>query len=61
MAPLPSHGKNSDVLSDLVKALLRHLGRDWEGFDPITLKRLGQVGLEPNWCGYIPGNQRALK
>lgn len=53
MAPLPGHGNKSDALSDLVKALLRHAGRDWQSFHPITLKRLGQVGLEPDACFYI--------
>lgn len=53
MAPLPSHGNESDTLSDLVKALLRHTGRDWQSFDPITLKRFGEVGLEPDKCFYI--------
>lgn len=60
MAPLPRHGKNSDVLSDLVKALLRHSGQDWEGFDPITLKRFGEVGLEPDWCVYIQNREAIL-
>jgi Uma2 family endonuclease len=60
MAPLPKHGKNSDVLSDLVKALLRHSGRDWEGFDPITLKRLGEAGLEPDKCFYIQNREAVL-
>ena len=50
MAPLPKHGKDSDVLSDLVKALLRHQGRDWESLDPITLKRFGEAGVEPDCC-----------
>ncbi len=45
MAPLPWHSNKSDVLSDLVKGLLRRLGRDWESFDPITLKRFGEGGL----------------
>jgi Uma2 family endonuclease len=53
MAPLPEHGNYSDVLSDLVKALLRHTGQDWQSFDPITLKRFGEGGLEPDKCFYI--------
>jgi Uma2 family endonuclease len=60
MALLPKHGKDSDVLSDLVKALLRHLGRDWESFDPITLKRFGEAGLEPDWCVYIRNREAIL-
>ncbi len=60
MTPLPEHGKTSDVLSDLVKVLLRRLGRDWEGFDPITLKRFGEGGLEPDWCVYIQNREAIL-
>jgi Uma2 family endonuclease len=60
MTPLPEHGKTSDVLSDLVKALLRHSGQDWEGFDPITLKRYGEGGLEPDWCVYIQNREAIL-
>jgi Uma2 family endonuclease len=60
MAPLPEHGKKSDVLSDLVKALLRHVGQEWEAFDPITLKRLGKAGLEPDKCFYIQNREAIL-
>jgi len=60
MAPLPEHGKNSDVLSDLVKALLRHVEQEWEAFDPITLKRFGEAGLEPDACFYIRNREAIL-
>jgi Uma2 family endonuclease len=60
MAPLPWHGNESDTLSDLVKALLRHTGRDWQGFDPITLKRIGEGGLEPDKCFYIEHREAIL-
>lgn len=60
MAPLPEHGKKSDTLSDLVKLLLRHQGRDWESFDPITLKRFQQKGVEPDACFYIQNRERIL-
>jgi Uma2 family endonuclease len=45
MAPLPGHGRKSDTLSDLVKILLRYQGKDWESFNPITLKRLEQKSV----------------
>ena len=60
MAPLPGHGKRSDTLTDLVKSLLRHQGQDWEGFDPITLKRFQQKGVEPDQCFYIQNRQAVL-
>ncbi|MEG4806900.1 Uma2 family endonuclease [Microcoleus sp. F8-D3] len=52
MSPLPRHGKNSDILADLVKALLGHECRDWDAFTPITLKRINQQGIEPDYCFY---------
>ena len=60
MTPLPKHGNYSDVLSDLVKVLLRHAGQDWQSFDPITLKRFGEAGLEPDWCIYIQNREAIL-
>ncbi|ARI81945.1 hypothetical protein IQ224_17380 [Microcystis sp. LEGE 00066] len=38
MSPLPSHGNRVDTLRDLVKIILRRQGKDWQCFDPITLK-----------------------
>jgi Uma2 family endonuclease len=60
MSPLPRHGKNTDILADLVKALLRYQGKDWEAFTPITLKRAYQQGVEPDYCFYIQNRQRIL-
>jgi Uma2 family endonuclease len=60
MSPLLEHGKNSDVLADLVKALLKHQGLDWEAFTPITLKRASQQGAEPDYCFYIQNRDRIL-
>lgn len=60
MAPLLGHGKNSDTLSDLVKCLLRYQKQDWDSFDPITLKRFQQKGLEPDHCFYIQNRAAIL-
>ncbi len=60
MAPLPGHGKKSDTLSDLVKILLRYQGKDWESFDPITLKRFEQKSVEPDACFYIQNREAIL-
>ncbi len=60
MAPLPKHGNRSDAISDLVKSLLRHQGRDWQSFDPITLKRFEQKGLEPDKCFYVQNHEAIL-
>ena len=60
MAPLPAHGNRSRTLADLVTTLLRHQNRDWHGFDPVTLKRIQQVGAEPDACFYIQNWQAVL-
>lgn len=60
MSPLPRHGKNADILADLVKALLRQTGRDWDAFTPITLKRIKQQGVEPDYCFYIDNRAAIL-
>lgn len=60
MAPLAGHGNRSRTLADLVTTLLRHQNRNWHGFDPVTLKRLREAGLEPDTCFYIENWQAAL-
>ena len=50
MSPLLEHGKESDIIADLVKALLRHQGRDWDSFHPVTLRSGKKAGLEPDAC-----------
>lgn len=60
MSPLPSHGKRIDTLRDLVKILLGKRNRDWECFDPITLKLSKQAGVEPDTCFYVNNRQAIL-
>lgn len=60
MSPLPEHGKNADMLADLVKALLRSQEKDWEAFTPITLKQANLQGVEPDYCFYIENRDRIL-
>lgn len=60
MSPLPEHGKEIDVIADLVKAMLRHQNRDWDSFHPITLRSGQEVGLEPDVCFYIENYQAIL-
>ncbi len=60
MSPLPGHGKNADIVADLIKALLRDRGREWEAFTPITLKRIARQGVEPDYCFYITNRDRIL-
>ena len=50
MSPLTEHGNQIDVISDLIKAILRHQGKDWQSFHPITLRKGNEAGLEPDAC-----------
>ena len=60
MSPLPSHGNRVDTLSNLVKILLRRQGKDWQSFDPITMRMPFKAGLEPDTCFYIDNRQTIL-
>lgn len=60
MSPLPEHGNEINILSDLVKALLRYQGKDWQSFHPITLRYGNEAGLEPDACFYIENYQAIL-
>lgn len=60
MSPLPRQAKNADLLADLVKALLRQAGKDWDAFTPVTLKRMNLQGIEPDYCFYIDNRDRIL-
>jgi len=60
MSPLPRQGKNADLLADFVKVLLRQIGKDWDAFTPITLKRINEQGIEPDYCFYIDNRDRIL-
>ncbi len=60
MAPLPEHGNQADILSDLVKTLLRKTGQDWQGYGVITLRKGGVSGVEPDACFYIENWQAVL-
>lgn len=60
MSPLPEHGNEIDVISDLIKALLRHQRKDWQSFHPITLRYGKEPGLEPDACFYIENYQAIL-
>jgi Uma2 family endonuclease len=60
MSPLPSHTNRIGTLRDLVKSLLRFQQKDWQSFDPITLKQFKQAGVEPDTCFYIANYQAIL-
>ncbi|MBA3923478.1 MAG: Uma2 family endonuclease, partial [Nostocaceae cyanobacterium] len=47
MVPLPEHEKPKDLVSDLVKILLRKTGKRYEPFGSTTFKR-NATGIEPD-------------
>ena len=60
MLPLPEHEKPKEVISDIVKTLLKSAGRRYESFGSTTFKRQGAAGVEPDACFYIQNYQRMI-
>lgn len=60
MLPLPEHEKPKEVISDIVKTLLKAAGRRYESFGSTTFKRQGAAGVEPDACFYIQNYQRMI-
>lgn len=53
MSPLPAHGREANIIADVVKVLLDYLGQDYEAFTPITMDLPEIRGVEPDYCFYI--------
>jgi Uma2 family endonuclease len=53
MSPLPMHGKDANLLADIVKALLDQDGREYDAFTPVTMSLPEKSGIEPDYCFYI--------
>jgi Uma2 family endonuclease len=53
MSPLPRHGRDANILADIVKVLLDVQSRNYEAFTPITIELPEQGGIEPDYCFYI--------
>ena len=60
MVPLPEHEVQKDLISDIVKTLLKAVGRRYEPFGSTTFKREGIAGIEPDACFYIENYQRMI-
>jgi Uma2 family endonuclease len=60
MVPLPEHEKPNDLISDIVKLLLKRSGRRYEPFGSTTFKRQGRAGVEPDACFYIQNYQQMI-
>ncbi|MEH2093515.1 Uma2 family endonuclease [Nostoc sp.] len=60
MVPLPEHEKSKDLISDIVKILLKMAGKSYEPFGSTTFKRENTAGVEPDACFYIKNYQRMI-
>jgi Uma2 family endonuclease len=60
MVPLPEHEKPNELISDIVKLLLRRSKRNYEPFGSTTFKRQGKAGVEPDACFYIQNYQQMI-
>lgn len=60
MVPLPEHEKPKDIISDIVKLLLKATGRRYEPFGSTTFKKEGAAGVEPDACFYIQNYQQMI-
>ncbi|MEM6423935.1 MAG: Uma2 family endonuclease [Cyanobacteria bacterium P01_D01_bin.128] len=53
MVPLPEHEVPRDLISDLVKVLLRVTQQRYQPFGSTTFRKEGVAGIEPDACFYI--------
>jgi Uma2 family endonuclease len=60
MVPLLDREIPKDLISDIVKKLLKSAGRRYEPFGSTTFKRKGAAGVEPDACFYILNYQRMI-
>jgi len=60
MSPLPRHGREANILADVVKILLDSENRNYEAFTPITMDIPEVGGIEPDYCFYIDNWQAAV-
>jgi Uma2 family endonuclease len=58
--PLPEHEVPTDLISDIVKLLLRMAGRRYQPFGSTTFKQPGVAGVEPDACFYIHNCDRMI-
>jgi Uma2 family endonuclease len=60
MSPLPRHGREANIIADIVKALLDDENRNYEAFTPITMELPEVGGIEPDYCFYIDNWQAVV-
>ncbi|MBE9017440.1 Uma2 family endonuclease [Chroococcidiopsidales cyanobacterium LEGE 13417] len=57
MVPLPEHERPKEIISDIIKILLRRIGKRYEPFGSTTFTQEGIAGVEPDACFYIQNYQ----
>ena len=60
MVPLPEHEIPKEIISDLVKIILRKKGIRYESFGSTTFKKEDAAGIEPDACFYIKNYQSMI-
>lgn len=60
MVPLPEHEIPRDLLSNIVKILLKFVKKRYQPFGSKTFKKEGIAGVEPDACFYIQNYQRMI-
>ncbi|MGK7877864.1 MAG: Uma2 family endonuclease [Xenococcaceae cyanobacterium] len=60
MVPLPEHEIPKELISDIVKTLLKAKNITYQPFGSTTFKREGTAGVEPDACFYIQNYQRMI-
>jgi Uma2 family endonuclease len=58
--PLPEHEVPRDLISDIVKTLLKARGIRYQPFGSTTFKRENTAGVEPDACFYIKNYQQMI-
>ncbi|HEY9727118.1 MAG TPA: Uma2 family endonuclease [Chroococcales cyanobacterium] len=60
MVPLPEHEVPRDLISDIVKTLLKAKGIRYQPFGSTTFKQENRAGVEPDACFYIQNYQQMI-
>jgi Uma2 family endonuclease len=58
--PLPEQEVSTDLISDIVKTILRSRGQRYQPFASTTFKQQGIAGIEPDACFYIQNYDRMI-
>lgn len=60
MVPLPEHEIPTDLISDIIKTLLKAKRIRYQPLASTTFKREGAAGVEPDACFYIQNYQKTI-